>query len=79
MKEVNVIGKRLDEAIDEVEKALDEALVAGARAARHPRARHRPAARRDPRAPPQAPLRRVRARAADAREGGNGATMVELK
>ncbi|MDQ2979646.1 MAG: Smr/MutS family protein, partial [Acidobacteriota bacterium] len=76
--EVNVIGKRLDEAIDEVEKALDEALVAGVRLRvihGHGTGRLRDGIRDH--------LRQHRsvasARAADAREGGNGATMVELK
>jgi DNA mismatch repair protein MutS2 len=78
VKEVNVIGRRLDEAIDEVEKALDEALVAGARLRvihGHGTGRLRDGIREH--------LRTHRsvasARAADAREGGNGATMVELK
>jgi DNA mismatch repair protein MutS2 len=78
VKEVNVIGKRLDEAIDEVEKALDEALVAGARLRvihGHGTGRLRDGIREH--------LRKHRsvasARAAEAREGGNGATMVELK
>jgi len=78
VKEVNVIGKRLDEALDEVEKALDEALVAGARLRvihGHGTGRLRDGIREH--------LRTHRsvasARAAEAREGGNGATMVELK
>jgi DNA mismatch repair protein MutS2 len=78
VKEVNVIGKRLDEALDEVEKALDEALVAGARLRvihGHGTGRLRDGIREH--------LRKHRsvatARAAEAREGGNGATMVELK
>jgi DNA mismatch repair protein MutS2 len=78
IQEVNVIGRRLDEAIDEVEKALDEALVAGA-ALRvihgHGTGRLRDGLREH--------LRQHRnvasVRAGEAREGGNGATMVELK
>ena len=78
VKEVNVIGKRLDDALDEVEKALDEALVAGARLRvihGHGTGRLRDGIREH--------LRTHRsvasARAAEAREGGNGATMVVLK
>ena len=78
VKEVNVIGKRLDEALDDVEKALDEALVAGARLRvihGHGTGRLRDGIREH--------LRKHRAvasaRAADAREGGNGATLVDLK
>ncbi|MDQ2970351.1 MAG: Smr/MutS family protein [Acidobacteriota bacterium] len=78
VKEVNVIGRRLDEAIDEVEKALDEALVAGA-ALRvihgHGTGRLRDGLREH--------LRQHRnvasVRAGEAREGGNGASIVELK
>jgi DNA mismatch repair protein MutS2 len=76
--EVNVIGRRLEEAIEEVEKALDSALLAGAARFRvvhgHGTGRLR-AGLRDH-------LRKHRAvsrlRAADPREGGNGATIVEL-
>ncbi|MDQ2870868.1 MAG: Smr/MutS family protein [Acidobacteriota bacterium] len=78
VKEVNVIGKRLDEAIDEVEKALDEALVAGARLRvihGHGTGRLRDGLREHLRKHPNV----ASARAADAREGGNGATMVELQ
>ena len=78
VKEVNVIGKRLDEAVDEVEKALDEALVAGARLRvihGHGTGRLRDGLREHLRKHPNV----ASARAADAREGGNGATMVELK
>jgi DNA mismatch repair protein MutS2 len=78
IQEVNVIGRRLDEAIDEVEKALDEALVAGA-ALRvihgHGTGRLRDGLREH--------LRQHRnvasVRAGEAREGGNGASIVELK
>jgi DNA mismatch repair protein MutS2 len=78
VREVNVIGRRLDEAIDEVEKALDEALVAGARLRvihGHGTGRLREGLREHLRNHPSV----ASARAADAREGGNGATMVELK
>jgi DNA mismatch repair protein MutS2 len=77
--EVNVIGRRLDEAIDEVERALDAAILAGDSHLRvvhgHGTGKLRDGLR--------AHLRGHRAvasiRAADPREGGNGATLVELK
>lgn len=78
VREVNVIGRRLDEAIDEVEKALDEALVAGARLRvihGHGTGRLRDGIREHLRNHASV----ASARAADAREGGNGATMVVLK
>ena len=76
--EVNVIGQRLDDAIGEVEKALDSALLSGAGRLRvvhgHGTGRLRNGLREH--------LRRHRAvsrvRSADEREGGNGATIVEL-
>lgn len=77
--EVNVIGRRLDEAIDEVERALDAAILAGDGSLRvvhgHGTGRLRDGLREH--------LRSHRAvasiRAADAREGGNGATIAALK
>jgi DNA mismatch repair protein MutS2 len=78
VREVNVIGRRLDEAIDEVEKAIDEALVAGLRLRvihGHGTGRLRDGLREHLRSHRSV----ASARAADAREGGNGATMVELK
>ena len=77
--EVNVIGRRLEDAIDEVEKALDATLLAGDARLRvihgHGTGRLRDGLREH--------LRRHAAvesvRAAGAREGGNGATLVELK
>jgi DNA mismatch repair protein MutS2 len=77
--EVNVIGRRLEEAIEEVEKALDATLLAGDGRLRvihgHGTGRLRDGLREH--------LRRHAAvesvRAAGAREGGNGATLVELK
>jgi DNA mismatch repair protein MutS2 len=76
--EVNVIGRRLEEAIEDVEKALDGALLAGAGRLRvvhgHGTGRLRDGLRGH--------LRNHRSvsklRAADPREGGNGATIVEL-
>jgi DNA mismatch repair protein MutS2 len=77
--EVNVIGRRLDEAIEEVEKALDGALAAGAERFRivhgHGTGRLRDGLRDHLRKHPSV----ARLRAADPREGGNGATIVELK
>jgi DNA mismatch repair protein MutS2 len=77
--EVNVIGRRLDEAIEEVEKALDGALLAGAGRFRvvhgHGTGRLRAGLRDHLRKHPAV----SRLRAADPREGGNGATIVELK
>ena len=77
--EVNVIGRRLDEAVEEVEKALDSALAAGADRLRvvhgHGTGRLRDGLRDHLRKHPSV----SRLHAADAREGGNGATIVELK
>ncbi len=77
--EVHVIGKHLDDAIEEVERAIDATIVAGDARLRivhgHGTGRLRDGLREH--------LRGHRAvssiRAADAREGGNGATIVELK
>jgi DNA mismatch repair protein MutS2 len=77
--EVNVIGRRLDEAIEEVEKALDGALAAGADRFRvvhgHGTGRLRDGLRDHLRKHPSV----SRLRAADPREGGNGATIVDIK
>ena len=77
--EVNVIGRRLDEAIEDVERALDGALAAGADRFRvvhgHGTGRLRDGLRDHLRNHPAV----SRLRAADPREGGNGATIVELK
>jgi DNA mismatch repair protein MutS2 len=77
--EVNVIGKRLDEATDEVEKALDSALAGGADHLRvvhgHGTGRLRDGLRDHLRKHPSV----ARLRAADPREGGNGVTVVDLK
>ncbi len=78
-REVNVIGKRLDEATDEVEKALDATLMAGDARLRvihgHGTGRLRDGLREHLRTHPAVSS----IRQADAREGGNGATIVELK
>lgn len=76
--EINVIGHRLEEAIGEVEKALDNALLSGAARFRvvhgHGTGRLRDGLRDHLRKHPSV----SRLRAGDAREGGNGATIVEL-
>jgi DNA mismatch repair protein MutS2 len=76
--EVNVIGRRLEEAIGDVEKALDNALLSGAARFRvvhgHGTGRLRDGLRDHLRKHPSV----LRLRAADPREGGNGATIVEL-
>jgi DNA mismatch repair protein MutS2 len=78
-REINVIGRRLEEAIDEVEKALDATLLAGDARLRvihgHGTGRLRDGLREHLRK--HAAVESVRA--AGAREGGNGATLVELK
>jgi DNA mismatch repair protein MutS2 len=76
--EVNVIGQRLEEAIEEVEKALDGAVLAGVERFRvvhgHGTGKLREGLRDHLRKHPAV----SRLRAADPREGGNGATIVEL-
>ena len=77
--EVNVIGRRLEEALGDVEKALDNALLSGATQFRivhgHGTGRLRDGLRDHLRKHPSV----ARLHAADAREGDNGATIVELK
>lgn len=77
--EVNVIGQRIDDALPEIEKRLDEALLAGAGRLRiihgHGSGRLRNAVREHFRDHPSV----ASLRAGDAREGGNGATIVELR
>ena len=77
--EVNVIGTRLDEAIDTAEKALDQALMSGAARLRvihgHGTGRLRDGLREHFRQ--HASVETLRP--ADAREGGNGATILELR
>ena len=77
--EVNVIGTHLDEAIDAVEKALDQALLSGAGRLRvihgHGTGRLRDGLRE--RFRQHGAIASLKA--ADAREGGNGATILELR
>jgi DNA mismatch repair protein MutS2 len=78
-REVNVIGQRLDEAIGDVEQRLDQAMLEGAGRLRvvhgHGTGRLREGIREHFRKYPGV----ARLHAADAREGGNGATIVELE
>jgi DNA mismatch repair protein MutS2 len=79
MPEVNVIGQRLDEAIDLVERALDQALLIEASRLRvihgHGTGRLRDGLR--------AYFRKHGSvqslKAAERKEGGNGATILELR
>jgi DNA mismatch repair protein MutS2 len=79
VSEVNVIGQRLEEAVASVEQALDRALLAGAARLRvihgHGTGRLRQGLRDHFRSHPSV----GGLRAADAREGGNGATVLELR
>ena len=76
--EINVIGQRIEDALPEIEKRLDEALLSAAGRLRiihgHGTGRLRDAVRDHFRDHPSV----ASLRAGDAREGGNGATIVEL-
>jgi len=78
-REVNVIGYRIEEALAEIEKSLDAALLAGATHLRvvhgHGTGRLREAVRGHFREHPAV----ASLYPADAREGGNGATILELR
>jgi DNA mismatch repair protein MutS2 len=78
-REINVIGRRVDDAIATVEKGLDDALVAGAGRLRivhgHGTGRLRDGLRDHFRKYPGV----ASLRPANAREGGDGATIVELE
>ncbi len=77
--EVHVIGQRLEEALEAIEKALDQAILSGASSLRvvhgHGTGRLREGIRKQ--------FREHRAierlRAGDRSEGGNGATILELR
>jgi DNA mismatch repair protein MutS2 len=77
--EINVIGQRIEDALSEIEKRLDEALLSAAGRLRiihgHGTGRLRDAVREHFRDHPAV----ASLRAGDAREGGNGATIVELR
>jgi DNA mismatch repair protein MutS2 len=78
-REVNVIGRRIEDALPEIEKSLDDALLSGATHLRvvhgHGTGRLREAVRDEFRKHPAV----ASLRAAPEREGGNGATILELK
>jgi DNA mismatch repair protein MutS2 len=78
-REVNVIGQRIEDALPEIEKSLDAALLAGVGHLRvvhgHGTGRLREAVREQFRGHPAV----ASLRAAPEREGGNGATILELK
>jgi DNA mismatch repair protein MutS2 len=78
-REINVIGRRVDDAIATVEKGLDDALLAGAGRLRivhgHGTGRLREGLRDHFRRYPGV----LSLYPADAREGGDGATIVELE
>ena len=77
--EVNLIGQRVEEALDAVERALDQALLSGASRLRvihgHGTGRLREAVRERFRAHGAV----ASLRSADRTEGGNGATILELR
>ena len=79
MREIILIGRRLDEAIEEVERAIDAAILAGDAGIRvvhgHGTGRLRDGLRAHLRA--HAAVSAIRP--ADRREGGDGATVVELR
>jgi DNA mismatch repair protein MutS2 len=77
--EIHVIGQRLEEAIESAEKALDQAILAGATSLRvvhgHGTGRLRDGLRKHFRS--HGAVERLRA--GDRTEGGNGATILELR
>ncbi len=77
--EVNLIGQRVEEAIEAAERALDQALVSGASRLRvihgHGTGRLREGIREHFRSHPAVET----LRSADKSEGGNGATILELR
>jgi DNA mismatch repair protein MutS2 len=77
--EIHVIGQRLEEALDAVEKALDQALLAGATLLRVVHGHGTGRLREGIRAHFRAHGAVERLRAGDRNEGGNGATILELR
>ena len=77
--EINVIGQRVEEAIEAAERALDHALVSGASRLRvihgHGTGRLREGIRAHFRSHPSV----EKLRSGDRTEGGNGATILELR
>jgi DNA mismatch repair protein MutS2 len=77
--EVNLIGQRVEEAIEAAERALDQALVSGAARLRvihgHGTGRLREGIREHFRSHPAV----EKLRSGDRSEGGNGATILELR
>ena len=77
--EVNLIGQRVEEAIEAAERALDQALVSGASRLRvihgHGTGRLREGLREHFRSHPAV----EKLRSGDRSEGGNGATILELR
>jgi DNA mismatch repair protein MutS2 len=77
--EVNLIGQRVEEAIEAAEKALDQALVSGATRLRvihgHGTGRLREGLREHFRSHPAV----EKLRSGDRSDGGNGATILELR
>jgi len=78
-REVNVIGRRLDEAVAEVEKQLDSAMLAGAGRLRIVHGHGTGKLREGLREHFRGYAGVARLYPAGAREGGNGATIVELE
>ena len=77
--EVNLIGQRVEEAIEAAERAIDQALVSGASRLRvihgHGTGRLREGIREHFRSHPAV----EKLRSGDKSEGGNGATILELR
>src|SRR5262249_60870690 len=78
-REVNAIGQRLEEAIEAAEKALDQAILAGAASLRVVHGHGTGRLREGLRAHFRGHGSVERLRAGDRSEGGNGATILELR
>ena len=76
---IDVRGQRVDEAVANVDRFLDESLMAAPRhRVRRPRSRHRRAAHGDPHAP-HGHKAIDKFRAGEPNEGGDGVTVAFLK